>query len=316
MFRELLQQILTSRRKPGFPLVRYDHRILPNDFRGIIVTSDIDKTYLDTRFHSLRDLVRTALEPAESKRSLPGMGPLLRGFQQGPHPHAPPTPLYFISASPPLMHDVLLEKMQIDGIQPDGIVLKDPLRLVRRGRWQHLRHHILYKLTALLLNRHARPTEAHIQEILIGDDSETDAETYLLYQRLLLDQVPDEELQQLLQRLEATPSEAAFLRALLERKDHSRVARIYIHRTTQRPLESLPPHQRHQMIAALDSFQIAADAFLEGWLASSALCDVALAFGPLSLHASAQDAQQRGLFTSEQFSRLNEALPHEVRYQP
>ncbi|MCB9639904.1 MAG: hypothetical protein H6728_10925 [Myxococcales bacterium] len=317
MFRELLQQVLSSRRKPGFPLIRYEESPLSESYEGPVVTSDIDKTYLDTRFHSFRDLVRTALEPAESKRSLPGMGTLLHSFQQGNPPTLSQIPLYFISASPPMMREVLLEKMKIDGIQPNGLTLKDPIRLVRKGRWRHLRHHILYKLTALLLNRHARPIDANIQEVLIGDDSETDAETYLFYRRLLRKEVTEEEFHALLGHWGATSSEGAFLRALLERDDNSQVARIYIHRTTHKALEKLPPHDRNEMIAALDSMQIAADAFLEGWLSGESLCRVAEAFGPLQLLDSARDAQQRKIFTQEQCEQIDTALQSaEMRYLP
>ena len=39
---------------------------------------DLDKTYLRTEFDSIRDLLRTAVEPATRKRTVPGASVLLR----------------------------------------------------------------------------------------------------------------------------------------------------------------------------------------------------------------------------------------------
>ena len=316
MLRDFLRQVLSSGRKPGFPLIRYEYRLIPDDFRGIIVTSDIDKTYLDTQFASFRDLLRTALESAAEKRSLLGMAPLLRGFQSEEDVENP-SALYFISASPPMMRDTLLEKMTLDGIKPDGLTLKDPIRLVRRGRWRHLRHHILYKLTALLLNRYARPPSAQVTELLVGDDSETDAQTYLFYHRILNATISPQERDELFTSLEATSSEITFLHALLEHQDQSRVGRIYIHRTMKTPLDAFPPHQREELLPADDSLQIAADAFLAGWLSPAALAKVAQDFSPQQQQTSASQALARAVFSPSQIEAIDAALqPFGLRYHP
>jgi hypothetical protein len=164
-----------------FPLYRDQGRELPVAYGGPLDVWDIDQTYLDTRFRRIRDLIATALESADQKRARPGVVPLLRALRRGaPAPEAPhPAPLYFISASPPQMRAVLEEKMRIDGIDWDGITLKDHLGLLAARRLREIRRHIAYKLTALLLYRAEWPTGA--REWLYGDDGETDALIYSLY---------------------------------------------------------------------------------------------------------------------------------------
>src|SRR5204863_68783 len=56
---------------------------------------DLDKTYLATEFDTMRDLVRSAFEKAEAKRSVPGAAALLRELRK--HQDAR---ICFISGSP------------------------------------------------------------------------------------------------------------------------------------------------------------------------------------------------------------------------
>ena len=44
---------------------------------------DLDKTYLRTDFDSFRELIKTAFEKPEDKRSVPGASALLRELRQG-----------------------------------------------------------------------------------------------------------------------------------------------------------------------------------------------------------------------------------------
>src|SRR5512137_2840607 len=106
-----------------YPLERLNERELPRSYRGPVFLWDIDKTYLDTRFSKLKDLLSTALEFAIDKQALPGTVELLRGIRQG-RSGRELQPLYFISASPRQMLRVLAKKMTIDGVAYDGITLK------------------------------------------------------------------------------------------------------------------------------------------------------------------------------------------------
>lgn len=291
MIRDLLRHAF-SRSNGSYPLFSENQRVLPEDYSGLVITSDIDRTYLASSISSLRGLVRTALEPAHYKRTFTGMSALYRGLRYGPKETSQRTPLYFISASPPQMARVLREKMGIDGIEVDGLTFKDQLGLVRRARVRELKKHVIYKLTALLLNRASRPTGAAIQEVLIGDDSETDAEAYLLYAGILNGSISPEDLAYALQGEGVHRKEKGPILALAERQDKSEVVKIYIHCTTRRDPASLMTTGPN-LIAARDSLQIALDALHEGWIQPKYAQRIARELGTEEVETSLQDLLER-----------------------
>lgn len=299
MLRDLYEKYASTRRR-GYPLERTDTRELPVDYQGLVITSDIDKTYLQTPLGSLRGLIRTALESADAKRSFQGMVPLYRGLSYGSSELDQNYPLYFISASPPTMRKVLTQKMELDLIHPDGITLKKWFRLLRHGRWNELKKHVVYKLNALLVNRSVRPITAQIQEILIGDDSETDADVYLLYAQILRRQISSDDLLQKLGELGATDREQEQILLLTQRQDHSQVARIYIHCTTYQQPERLPNADPHLLMGALDSLQIAMDAHQHGWMSLDSVQQVGWEFRVDQRHDSLHNLIERKLLTTEQ----------------
>ena len=135
---------------------------------------DLDKTYLDTNFESFRGLVRAATEPAHAKRALPGAALLLRSLGENPD-----NTITVVSGSPTQMRSVLSEKLRLDGIRFDELVLKDNVGNVKRGRFRAVRGQLGYKLPALLRARlRTDPTQ---REVLFGDDVEADALVYSLY---------------------------------------------------------------------------------------------------------------------------------------
>jgi hypothetical protein len=121
---------------------------------------DLDKTYLRTEFDTIRDIVRTALESPDEKRTNPGASTLLREMV-----HAGVS-VHILSGSPEQMRRRL----------------EDMLRL----RFRAVKDQLGFKLPALL---HARlnatppsPGDAGIRhETLFGDDAEADAFVYSLY---------------------------------------------------------------------------------------------------------------------------------------
>ena len=292
----------------GFPLHRFNNQHPPPEYSGLVVTSDIDATYLQTAVHSLRGLVRAALEKAEEKRTIPGMLPILRAFRDGIPSYEEQIPLYFVSASPPQMLKVLAQKMELDQLVADGITLKDPLRLLRRGRITQIKQHVLYKLTALLLNRCERASGSAIEEILLGDDSESDAEIYLLYARILEEHLSEKELRETFDELGATSREQENLLVLARRQDKSRVKRIYIHRTFARKVEDLPSHSPDLLLAAKDAFQIAIDAYVHGWFTLQDVRNVALELDVLTLASSIKEAQERELFHEDIIETVHQDL--------
>ncbi len=212
-----------------FPLIRIDERELPADFAGIVVTCDVDKTWLDTDFHGAFALARIPLEFAVDKRTVPGMATVLRELRFGGGERSAQTPLYFLTASPPQLSRVLFRKMLIDGVEADGMTCKNWRRVLathRRPAW--LRRQIAYKLCGLLHQRARLPVAA--REILIGDDVESDADAYALYADLIAGRVAPDELTRILTRHGCDRDERDFVReALAAVPAHSgRVETIYI----------------------------------------------------------------------------------------
>ena len=76
---------------------------------------DLDKTYLRTDFDTLRDLVRTAIERPDQKRTVPGAAALLRELgRAGVQTH-------ILSGSPEQLRSRIEEKLRLDGV---GAVLE------------------------------------------------------------------------------------------------------------------------------------------------------------------------------------------------
>jgi len=136
---------------------------------------DLDRTYLDTDIHSVRGMVRAAFEHASSKRNIPGAAALLRGLIE----KDPTCRVSIISGSPRQMRDVLSEKLALDGVRFDSLVLKDSLHHLRRGRFRAIKGQIGYKLPQLLKTRVG--FGKGVRESLFGDDTEVDALVYALY---------------------------------------------------------------------------------------------------------------------------------------
>lgn len=160
---------------------------------------DLDKTYLQTEFDSVRDLVRTARLTAEERQNVPGSAALLRAIRRDDPGHQ----IYFISGSPNQMRPVLEQKFELDGFSPDGFVLKPTLRHMIRGRFRAIRGQVAYKLTQLLVGR----AEAKVgtMETLVGDDAESDAFVYTLYADLLSGRASRGAVRELLTRTGAYP---------------------------------------------------------------------------------------------------------------
>src|SRR5688572_26893902 len=123
---------------------------IPKNYSGLVVVSDVDRTYLDTQIHSLGGLLRAAFERPERKHNVPGFSLLLRALRRGAEDAPAKNPLFFVSSSPPQIGPTLRAKMDLDGIEHDGLILKDQLRHVRAGHFKKLREQLGYKLGAFL----------------------------------------------------------------------------------------------------------------------------------------------------------------------
>lgn len=201
------------------------------DFSGTIYTWDIDKTYLRSRFNSVLDLAKVAIELAIDKYAIDGTVALLHAIRRGPGPKPRQTPLYFVSASPPQLRKILTKKMLLDGVEFDGITLKDQFAYLMRLRFSHLRSQMGYKLVALLTNRREHPIAA--QEILFGDDSESDAMIYWTYAKILRGELRGAALSQELLRAGVVPDDSKLIVQLSESIEPTdAVRRVFIHLET------------------------------------------------------------------------------------
>ena len=93
---------------------RYGAAELEKSFSEVYVW-DLDKTYLDTRWGSPRELIRTALEKAFQKRNIPGTSSLVSALKtswEQERGSIKAFPIYFITASPPQMETRVREKLE------------------------------------------------------------------------------------------------------------------------------------------------------------------------------------------------------------
>lgn len=181
-------------------------RALPRNFEGTVFISDIDKTYLATHIDSIGGLLRAAFEAAEKKANIPGFSIILRAVRRGAGGEAAGNPVFFVSASPPQMARKLHDKMELDGVDHDGIIFKNQMRYVRTAEFRKLREQIGYKLGALLSLWFALPPKTKL--VLFGDDSESDAMVYSLFAEILAKTIRPLDLFHLLEHMRVYREEA------------------------------------------------------------------------------------------------------------
>lgn len=151
-----------------------------SDHAPYIARWDLDKTYLRTDFDTFRDLVRTAIERPDQKRTVPGAGALLRELgRTGVETH-------FLSGSPEQLRSRIVQKLRLDGVRWASLTLKPNLENMLRLRFRALRGQLGYKLPNLLRSRCEMASQrddggALVREALLGDDAEADAFVYSLY---------------------------------------------------------------------------------------------------------------------------------------
>jgi hypothetical protein len=293
-----------------YPIDRTCERQLPADYEGPVVLCDIDKTYLATDFESLRGLLAIPFEFAVDKRAIAGMPALLREIRRGPGPRSRLTPLFFVSASPPQLRPILQKKMLLDGVEFDGVAFKDQLRILRRGRLGRLREHLSFKLTALLAYRAELPVGA--REILIGDDTESDALCYAIYGDAIAGRLRGPALAALLRRHGVGPEDALALARTVEAlPNRDSLERIYIHLEKRTPPEIFAGYGR--LTATRNALQLALDLWARGHVGLAGVARVAAALTqtrarPEDLTASLVDARRRGLLGADAAAKAAEAL--------
>ena len=302
-----------------FPLSSVNERTFDPDWSGEVFVCDIDRTYLYTRFSSLQGLAQIPFEFAVDKRDIEGMAPLLREVRRGPGRESRQTPLYFISASPAQLRPVIQRKMLLDGLEFDGTVFKDWLRVLTSLKLKRLKEQLGFKLTALLLHRKELPPGA--QEILIGDDLESDALIFTLFADAVAGRIEEERLLQiLLDHNVAVDDARAICELVSELPRRDAVKRCYIrlerHATPEAFLDYWP-----QVAICLGAFQMALCLWQEGSISTEGVERVAtdlLEHGqlPADLDERLVDCCRRGLVQRERGEELRAHLAREKLFAP
>lgn len=217
---------------------------------------DLDKTYLDTHFETLRGLYRTIIEKAFQKRNIPGTSSLVRNLTVKDNQVFP---IYFITASPPQMEEKIREKLRLDGIQPYGIFCKDNLKNLTPSRFRRLNQQIGYKVQALLQLR-ASLSES-VKQILWGDDSESDAIIYSLYSDICSRRLEGINLEYVLSQLKVRGEQLRDIQNLQDKIPvQDPVSRIYINLATD-----TDPEYYHKFgyrtLPTYNTFQVAMDLY-------------------------------------------------------
>jgi hypothetical protein len=254
---------------------------------------DLDKTYLQTEFDTFGNLVRTALQKAEEKQSIPGAPALMREIRAAGHNR-----ISIISGSPRQMRRVLERKLRLDRVEWDEFILKPNLSNLMRGRFRSLRGQVGYKLPALLQSRQRLGLD--VPEILFGDDAEADAFVYSLYGDLLAGRVDAGTLEEVMEACDLYPAERSATRAALSELSTSDcVERIFIHLERHTPPARFTPYGR-RLVPIYNFFQAALVLFGERLLPGQAVLRVAAemvgfaGYNLTSLSNSLQDLLRRG----------------------
>lgn len=270
---------------------------------------DLDKTYLNTNFDSLKDLVKTFWQKPEDKATVIGAQALLQALLDPADRDK--RHVTFISGSPRQMRRVLAGKLKLDGVEPDVFILKPNLENLLRGRFRALRGQVGYKLKALLHSHLGDETE---HEYLFGDDAEQDAFIYSLYADILAGRIPAERMAAILTACKVYRHDVDEIMTL-----HGRLAgagdvvrRIFIHLDRRSPLERFTPYGA-RVVAIYNYFQVALLLFDAGLLPVRGLVRVLTAmaasgYTPERVANSVQDLMRRGFIQPPAIRKLTAAL--------
>ncbi len=284
---------------------------------------DLDKTYLRTEFDTVRDLVRTAFERPDEKRTNPGASTLLREMVRAG------VSVHILSGSPEQMRRRLEDKLRLDGIAWDSFTLKPNLQNVLRLRFRAVKDQLGYKLPALLQARATMLEGTHAdgagaiapetpeelrRETLFGDDAEADAFVYSLYADLVAGRVDEATLVAVCERGRVYPDVVAtILRYARVIPRAEVVERILIHLERQ-----TPPDDFHvygvRSVPFYNYLQAAFVVHEDGRLPAEAVLRVAVElivqhrFDGNALARSYMDLARRGHLRGTRIDDLAEAL--------
>lgn len=277
----------------------------------IVYRWDLDKTYVQTDFSSLRGLLRAATEKPGDKRVVPGMRALLTALSRRNQAR-----IIVVSGSPTVMRERIQTMFRLHGVRCDRLVLKDFGARVRKLR--SIRAQVPYKLRAHLETRAwLRERNADVDEICFGDDAEVDALIYCLYTDIVSRRIDATRLRGLLAHCGAYDDEtSAILSALAALPRQDPVRRVFIHLDTRSPPSRYRAYQG-RVTATFNALQIAASLFDDGLAGAAEVRAVAEALArdfrvdAHGLAGSVEDATRRRLCSTDTaVTIVGDILPH------
>ena len=273
----------------------------------VIYRWDLDKTYLKTEFETLKGLWRAFLEKAEEKKSVPGAPALLKELQKNED-----NEIYFISGSPLQMRKVLEKKLIIDGIRWKELTLKPNLQNLLLGRFHALREQIGYKLPILLEDNLKRGQGS--EEVLFGDDAESDAYVYSLYADTLAGKVGKETILKIIEFCHVPASHKKKISSILDRLKHNDVVRkIFIYLDRKTPTRRFELYGS-RLVPIYNYFQAALVLSAENLITLTSLTRIILDlvfeahYSPVVLSNSFQDLVRRGVVHNTQSIKIFDGI--------
>ena len=227
---------------------------------------DLDKTYLDTVSDTLLGFFRTIFGSATAKKNIPGTASLCLSLKSH-YSKTDPFPLFFITASPPELKKQIIKKFQLDNLEPKGLFCKDILSLIKKMDFRSLGHQFGYKLEALLqLRRHLGE---NVQQIMWGDDRESDATIYSLYSDICSRRIEHRDLIKILKALKVPSTQIDNLLAIQSQIPiNDPVEKIYINLADDTDTEYYFKFGR-RCLPTYNSFQTALDLFQDNRIDAS-----------------------------------------------
>lgn len=239
----------------------------------VIFRWDLDKTYLKSEFERLHQLVRIPFEKPEQKVAAPGVAALIRALREAATASGRESRTYFLSASPPQIGRAIRKKLELDGVQYDGIVFKDQLQRLIRGKFRHLREQVGFKVTELL--KASQNNLPGAREYLFGDDWESDPLIYSLYADVVAGRVGIPDLKEILEAIRVDQPLVREACALAERiTPTDSVARIFITLERRTPLADFRSFGT-RLVPTFNYFQTAVCLFEDGVLGCNGVMQVA-----------------------------------------
>ncbi len=280
----------------------------------VIYRWDLDKTYLKTEFETMKGMLRAFLEKAEEKKSVPGAPSLLKELQKNDT-----NEIYFISGSPLQMRKVLEKKLVIDGIRWKQLTLKPNLQNLLLGRFHALREQIGYKLPVLFEDNLRRGQGS--EEILFGDDAESDAYIYSLYADTIAGKVSKETIRKIMELSHVPAKNQKKALSVIDRLAANDVVRkIFIYLDKKTPIRRFEFYGS-RLVPVYNYFQAALVLAAENLITATSLTRIILdlvieaQYSPVVLSNSYQDLVRRGVIHHTQAGRMVDGIKQHLRQE-